>query len=277
VLSRLVASESYTDYMDQKEAIEKARRFAQTAYATASNDILRERKDDLAKMHNQLAARGMALSGALVIETARLTGERIRALMQARLDSVLEGYDLYGIVIDDEMATGICFDIMGEATRMTASAAKGHAFPAGMPSSAAAAYPHALEQHVGLSAAWVRTQIDRRRLMPKKNERPSITTIYNVQGDNARWNINSKDQSVNVVNKSNDEFFTALRRQIELEIADANERRLMLETLSALQESHGKPSFAHRYTDFMAAAANHITVIVPFIPALTEMLHKVLS
>jgi hypothetical protein len=44
-----------------------------------------------------------------------------------------------------------------------------------------------------------------------------------------------------------------------------------------LQASHGKPSFAQRYTDFMAAAANHIKVIAPFIPALTEMLHHVLK
>ncbi len=263
--------------MDQNDAIEKARRFAQTAYAAASDEILRERQNDLAKMRSQLAARGAAMSGAMIAETARIRGEQIRALAQARLDSILEGYELYGIVIDDEMATGICFDVIGEVTRMIANAAKTHAFPAGMPSTAVAAYPHALEQNVGVSAAWVRTQIDRRRLMPRKNEGPSITTIYNVQGDHARWNVNGTDNSVNIVTKSSVEFFTTLRSRIESEITGGDERRKILEALTALQEGHGKPSFARRYTDFMAAAANHISVIVPFIPALTEMLHHVLK
>jgi hypothetical protein len=228
-------------------------------------------------MRSQLAARGAAMSGAMIAETARIRGEQIRALAQARLDSILEGYELHGVVIDDEMATGICFDILGEATGMIANAAKTHAFPAGMPSTAVAAYPHALEQNVGVSAAWVRTQIDRRRLMPRKNEGPSITTIYNVQGDHARWNVNSTDNSVNIITKPSDEFFKTLRGRIESEIAGEDERRKILAALTALQESHGKPPFAQRYTDFIATAANHITVVAPFIPALTEMLHKALG
>lgn len=261
--------------MDQNEAIRKAKQFAQTAYSAAMDNIVRERQNSIVKMHYQLAGDGMILSGRTVTETAKITGEQIRALTQARLDTILEGYELYGVVIDDVMATGICFDIMGELTQMIAKAARANVFPPGMPPSAVAVYPKAVEQNVGISAAWVKTQIDRRRLMPKRNE--GSTTIYNVQGDNARWNVNSADHSVNIVTKSSDEFFTTLGGRIESEIADGDERKRILETLTALQDSHGKPSFAQRYTDFMAAAANHITVIVPFIPALTEMLHNVLK
>jgi len=93
--------------MNQSDAITKARLFAQTAYVAAMESIVRERRDDLAKMRGRLAARGMVLSGQTVVETARIAGEQIRALIQARLDSVLEGYELHGVAIDDEMATCI--------------------------------------------------------------------------------------------------------------------------------------------------------------------------
>jgi hypothetical protein len=43
------------------------------------------------------------------------------------------------------------------------------------------------------------------------------------------------------------------------------------------QESHGQPSFAQRYTDFIATAANHVVLLTPFVLALTAMLQKVLG
>lgn len=217
----------------------------------------------------------MAQSGAIISETARIAGERIKALTEARLNAILEGYELYGVPIDDQLAATITREITIGVQRMVA-AAKNHSFR-GVPPNATAAYPQMIAHNVGVSAAWVKTQVDRRRLMPKKSEGPSITTIYNVQGDNARWNTNSTDNSVNIVTKSSEEFFADLRGRIESEIPEGNERRKIVESLTALQESHGKPSFAHRYTDFMAAAANHVKVIAPFIPALTEMLHHVLK
>jgi hypothetical protein len=261
--------------VDQSEAIQKARQFARTAYAAASERILRERQDDLAKMHTEMAARGIGRSGMVVAETARISGEKIRALTEARLDGILEGYELYGVVIDDLTAVNICDEVM-QGLNQTVIASRKHSF-VGVPASAAGVYPQLVAHNVGVSAAWVKTQIDRRRLVPKKNERPSVTTIYYVQGDHARWNVNSTDNSVNIVTKSSAEFFTTLREQIESGIPDGDERRKILEASTALEESHGKAPFAQRYTDFMAAAANHITVIVPFIPALTEMLHKVLK
>jgi hypothetical protein len=98
-----------------------------------------------------------------------------------------------------------------------------------------------------------------------------------VQGENARVNVNSNDHSVNVVTKAKDEFFTALQQKIESAVPGGEERQKILTALTSLQESHGKPAFAQRYTDFIAAAANHVALLSPFIPALTEMLHQVLK
>jgi hypothetical protein len=85
----------YTSGVDQSQALEKAKQFAQTAYAAASNDILRENQHKLAQMHAQMAARGMMQSGMIVSETARIVGEQIKALTEARLNVTLEGYELY--------------------------------------------------------------------------------------------------------------------------------------------------------------------------------------
>ena len=68
-----------------------------------------------------------------------------------------------------------------------------------------------------------------------------------------------------------------LRERIESGVPEGDERQTILQKLAALQESHGQPSFAQRYTDFIATVANHLALLTPFIPALKEMLHKALG
>lgn len=266
---------SYTGDMDQGQTIEKARQFARTRYTGEVESIVREHEEKIARMRNQLSARGALMSGAMIAETARIDGEQIKAITEARLDAILEGYELYGIPIDEQMAINICDEIV-QGMKQLIYNCKCPTLGGNALSGLESEYPKMVAQAVGLSANLVKTQIDRKRLMPKKNEGSTITTIYNVHGDNARWNTNSTDNSVNVVTKSTEEFFAALRERIESGVSGADQKDILAK-LTALEASHGQPSFAQRYTDFMAAAANHITVIVPFIPALTEMLHKVLK
>jgi hypothetical protein len=245
--------------MKPAEAIEKARGFANTAYVAASEDIIRQSQDEMDAMRGKLAARGNFLSGQMIVETARIMGKQIRALAQARLNAILEGYDLCDVSIDDAMATDMCYDIMGEVDQIAGKEAR-RAFP-GMSPNAAAQYPNLLAQNLGASVAWARTQIDRRRLMSKKSEGTSSTTIYNVRGDNARWNINSTDNSLNVITESTGGFFTAVRQRIETGVSDPEKRLNILGALSELEKSHGKASFAQRYTDFISAAADYVALL----------------
>jgi hypothetical protein len=260
--------------MDQNAAIEKARQFARTRYTGEIENIVRGHQQKIAKMRSQLAARGILQSGYMVSENARIDGEQIKAMTEARLDAILEGYELYRIAIDDQMAINICDEVIQGMNQLVYNS-KCPSFVGSAPSGLESQYPTIVAQAVGLSANLVKTEIDRRRLMTKKNE--GSTTIYNVQGDNARWNVNSTDNSVNVVTKSNHEFFTTLRERIESGVPEGDERKLILQKLVALQESYAQPTFAQRYTDFIAAAANHVALLTPFIPALTEMLHNVLK
>jgi hypothetical protein len=114
--------------------------------------------------------------------------------------------------------------------------------------------------------------------MPKKTESAkAITNVYHVYGHNPHWNVNSYDASTNVVTVSHDQVFANLRKEIISRVSPGGEQDAILERLSSLEKAENTPSFAQRYTDFIAVAANHMQLIAPFIPALTEMLHKALG
>jgi len=70
--------------------------------------------------------------------------------------------------------------------------------------------------------------------MTKKKD--GATTIYNVLGDNARWNVNSPDNSVNIVlNQVMNSLPTCeseLRRS-----ASSEEQKMILQKLDALKEA----------------------------------------
>jgi hypothetical protein len=220
------------------------------------------------------------LSGYSVRETARINAERITALLQLRLDSFLEGYELHGVLLDAELIREIIDDLIEQRSSMIKQAGQVYdRDPVGKQLVGTEPYLQMLEQHITMSPASMHTQIDRWRFNVKKKEtdQPAVTNVYHVYGHNPRWNTNTTDQSVNSVTLSSDEIFVTLRQKIESGVSEGGEQRSILEKLEALQRAQDSPSFTQRYTEFMSAAANHMTIIGPFIPALTEMLHKYLS
>src|SRR5204863_1267753 len=138
------------------------------------------------------------------------------------------------------MAINICDEVIQGMNQLVLNC-KCPSFGGSTPSGLESQYPRMVAQAVGLSANLVKTKIDRRRLMTKK-EGPPITNYY-VQGENARVNVNSSDNSVNVVMESKEKFFGTLQQRIELGVPEGDERRQILDALTVLRESHGKPSF----------------------------------
>lgn len=100
---------------------------------------------------------------------------------------------------------------------------------------------------------------------------PPSTIINNITGDYARVNVHSVDASKNTVNHQESTLFRDLKTVIGEQIGD-DERKTILDRLVALERAAGSPSFKDHYQDFIASAANHMTVIAPFLPALTRML-----
>ena len=97
-------------------------------------------------------------------------------------------------------------------------------------------------------------------------------TVYNLTGPNARVNIHSTDSSTNVVNVEATVLFDNLRGAIKSEIADVQLRETLMHSVGAMEAAAGTRTFADRYKDFIALAADHISVFAPFLPALTQLL-----
>jgi hypothetical protein len=86
--------------------------------------------------------------------------------------------------------------------------------------------------------------------------------------------VNSTDNSTNVVTISQDQIFAKLRHEITTQVPSGDEQRNILDRLSALEKAQNSPTFAERYTDLISVAANHMTLLAPFLPALTEMMRN---
>src|SRR4051812_49242990 len=72
----------YTDRMDQQQAIQKARQFAETAHSVEVEKLVHKTQAQLAALRNRLAAQGTILSGTTVVETARIRGEQVTAMLE---------------------------------------------------------------------------------------------------------------------------------------------------------------------------------------------------
>ena len=91
-----------------------------------------------------------------------------------------------------------------------------------------------------------------------------------VSGENARVNLGSTDNSSNVVTNSG--VFADLIGAIEGSIQDGSEKTALIEGVRAMESAKGTPDFAAAYSTFVGVAANHITVLAPFLPALSGYL-----
>jgi hypothetical protein len=63
-----------------------------------------------------------------------------------------------------------------------------------------------------------------------------------------------------------------MRQVIQAHIQNKEEQTQILNKLDELESAKGESIFTQKYQEFIASAANHISLLSPFIPALTQML-----
>lgn len=68
-----------------------------------------------------------------------------------------------------------------------------------------------------------------------------------------------------------DSLFTELRTCIE-QMQNVGEKMQLLAAVNELETTRGSSRYTENYKSFMQAAANHMTVLAPFLPALTKFL-----
>ena len=106
------------------------------------------------------------------------------------------------------------------------------------------------------------------------SRQPPRQVVFNVHmtGPNARFNLNSEDLSTNVVDVAPDELFEKLKEALTAGVEDLERRRALILQASELAQAVGKPTFQERYKSFVSSAADHMTLLAPFLPALTQLL-----
>lgn len=95
--------------------------------------------------------------------------------------------------------------------------------------------------------------------------------INNISGTNARVNINSIDNSTNIVGDHN-VLFSTMNKLIEENIDSDIERDRLKALVYELKEGVDKPNFKNAYDKFIEGAANHMTVFVPILSTLSSLL-----
>jgi hypothetical protein len=105
--------------------------YANTAYAAALHNSNQLTVNKIAETKASLAQRGIILSGYTVREIAKIQGDHINTVVQARADALLDAYELYGAEIDD----AILADVKSLRTMLVGhiSSPKDSGLPPGVP------------------------------------------------------------------------------------------------------------------------------------------------
>ncbi|MCJ2128677.1 hypothetical protein [Methylobacterium sp. E-045] len=93
---------------------------------------------------------------------------------------------------------------------------------------------------------------------------------FNVSGNNARVNFHSTDNSTNRV--GDNAVFRDLQVAVENSGLNATEIAKLQSSIRDMQAAAGTPSFKNEYQKFIQDAATYMTIVSPFIPALSTLL-----
>jgi len=116
----------------------------------------------------------------------------------------------------------------------------------------------------------------------KSTDRERAPHSVHVSGINARVNINSTDNSINVLPGGDVRtLFGQIRQSVSASASTDNvdaaarvELNRIMEKLDALEQAVGTPGYLPRYQELMQLAANHVTVIAPFLGPLADMISR---
>lgn len=91
-----------------------------------------------------------------------------------------------------------------------------------------------------------------------------------IGGNQNRLNAYSHDLSANKLDM--DSTFQSLSQAIDTQVGDPEDKQVLLEIVKSMQSSKGGPDYAALYQQLLANGANCMTVLTPFLPALTAYL-----
>ncbi len=90
-----------------------------------------------------------------------------------------------------------------------------------------------------------------------------------THGHQNRTTVNGMDVSNNSLSM---DVFEQLESAVTNNIDNATDRDVLLELIKQMNERKGTAGFKEAYTNFLVSAANHMTVVAPFLPAIAAYL-----
>ena len=112
----------------------------------------------------------------------------------------------------------------------------------------------------------------RREELREHHPQPPAVSVHLEGSPQSRVNLNSPDQSINVINSEAEDTFNQVRDLLSESISDSATLELLLERVDVMERSQGTGGFTSAYREFVSAAADHMTVLAPVIPMLSAML-----
>ncbi len=94
---------------------------------------------------------------------------------------------------------------------------------------------------------------------------------FHLHGANSRVNLNSADNSTNIVSTADDRVFVQLHEKV-VSIENITAREDIQSRIRELEAASKSGGFLHAYQSFIASAADHMTLFAPLVPVLTQML-----
>ena len=90
----------------------------------------------------------------------------------------------------------------------------------------------------------------------------------NVSGQNSRVNISSQDYSTNLAIEGS--VFDTLKAKLEGSVSDREKLSELLAAIETMKRQQQTPGFAAAYQKFVSLTADHLSLVAPFLPALTK-------
>jgi hypothetical protein len=127
--------------------------------------------------------------------------------------------------------------------------------------------------HAGLGGipAMFQAQVRKVTEIPRINQQ---SNTYNLHGANTRVNINSEDNSLNIVVDNSKKLFDDLKELILKEVKDTAKLQEIQLIIEEMRLAKNKTSFSKAYGNFMSSASDHIGVLQGLMPGLVLLLQN---
>ena len=111
-----------------------------------------------------------------------------------------------------------------------------------------------------------------RRDARSQQSRPQPINVHISGSPQSHVNIDSEDHSINISFGDAGPLFDEIRGLLREAVEDSAELESLLEKVDAMESSREAGGFRQAYVSFMSAAADHMTVLAPVLPALAALL-----